>query len=102
MHIKVDECDALYLRRLLFEIDGQKAIISVLANCDSHTEWHGQKYEEACHDLTAVQTEYDLALDGIRDKYVPDDLRDDKHTFRVDFKTNEIVIEERGCCASAS
>lgn len=99
MHIKIDRDCALYLRRLLFEIDGQKAIISVLANCDAQNEWHDQKYEEACYKLTHLQTEYDAALDEIKSMYLPSDVRDNKHNMTIDYRKCEIVVEECDSCA---
>lgn len=99
MHIKIDESYALYLRRLLFEIDGQKAIISVLANCDAQNEWHDQKYEEACYKLTHLQTEYDAALDEIKSMYLPSDVRDNRHNMTIDYRNYEIIVEECDSCA---
>ena len=101
MHIKIDEGDALYLRRLLFEIDGYKAIISVLANCDCQNEWHDQKYEEACSMLEQLNAEYNIALDEIKARYIPEDMRDDSHHMTIDYRNYEIVIEECGNCAAS-
>lgn len=99
MHIKIDRDYALYLRRLLFEIDGQKAIISVLANCDCQNEWHDQKYEEACAMLTQLQTEYNIALDEIKSRYIPANMRDERHNMTIDYRNNEIIVEECDSCA---
>lgn len=101
MHIKIDESDALYLRRLLFEIDGYKAIISVLANCDCQNEWHDQKYEEACSMLEQLQAEYNIALDEIKMRYIPEDMRSEKYHMTIDYRNYEIVAEERGSCATS-
>lgn len=100
MNIPIDMNDALYPRRLLFEIAGYKTIVSVLANCDSTTEWHDRKYEETCRDLTIAQTEYDLAMDAIRDKYIPNELRTPNHKFHIDFQDYVIVVEECDRCGA--
>lgn len=101
MHIKIDEGDALYLRRLLFEVNGYKVIISVLANCDCQNEWHDQKYEEACSMLEQLNAEYNIALDEVKARYIPENIRDDNHNMYIDYRNNEIVIEECVNCVVA-
>ena len=101
MHIKIDERDALYLRRLLFEIDGYKTIISVLANCDCQNEWHDQKYEEACSMLEQLQAEYNVAIDEIKRHYIPESMRNERHHMTIDYRNYEIVIKECDSCAES-
>ena len=94
MIIPIDEGDALYLRRLMFEIDSYKTIISVLANCDSHSEWHDKKYEEVCKEIQELNAEYGIVLDYIKAKYVPIEKRKEENHMHIDLLSCRIRIEE--------